>query len=108
MGSSRHAIKWLNQLELRQRNPSECITALGDDLRLLAKKAYRSLDTDAQETIALNQLYKLISVEMKGRCIDHDCQSVQQAVCQSVLDITKTTLFKYTENFTTKKMKIFR
>ena len=79
-GSSRHAIKWLNQLELRQRNPGESITALGDDLRQLAKKAYRSLDTDAQETLALNQLYKLIPVEMKCRCIDHDCQSVQQAV----------------------------
>ena len=79
-GSSRHAIKWLNQLELRQRNPDESITALGDDLRQLAKKAYRSLHTDAQETLALNQLYKLIPVEMKCRCIDHDCQSVQQAV----------------------------
>lgn len=79
-GSSRHAIKWLNQLELRQRKPGESITALGDELRQLAKKAYRNLDASAQETLALNQLYKLIPVEMKCRCIDHDCQSVQQAV----------------------------
>lgn len=79
-GSSRHAIKWLNQLELRQRKSGESITALGDDLRQLAKKAYRNLDTNAQETLALNQLYKLIPVDMKCRCIDHDCKSVQQAV----------------------------
>ena len=76
-GSNKHALKWLNQLELRQRKLKECIVALGDDLRLLARKAYRDLDTHAQETLALNQLYKLIPVEMKYRCIDHDCHSIQ-------------------------------
>ena len=79
-GSSQHAVKWLNQLELRQRRPGESITALGDHLRQLAKKAYRNLDTQAQESLALNQLYKLIPIGMKCRCIDHDCQSVQEAV----------------------------
>ena len=79
-GSSRHAMKWLNQFEVRQRKPGESITALGDELRQLAKKAYRNLDYIAQDTLALNQLYKLIPVEMKCRCVDHDCQSVQQAV----------------------------
>ena len=79
-GCSQHAVKWLNQLELRQRKSGESITALGEELRQLAKKAYRHLDTNAQETLALNQLYKLIPVEMKCRCIDHDCQSVHQAV----------------------------
>ena len=34
----------------------------------------------AQETLALNQLYKLIPVEMKCRCIDSMCQNVYQAV----------------------------
>ena len=79
-GSSQHAIKWLNQLESRQRKSGESITALGDELRQLAKKAYRHLDSNAQETLALNQLYKLIPVEMKCRCIDHDCQSIHEAV----------------------------
>ena len=46
----------------------------------MAKKAYRNLDTQAQESLALNQLYKLILIEMKCRCTDHDCQSVQEAV----------------------------
>ena len=79
-GSNKHALKWLNQLELRQRKPEESIVALGDDLRQLAKKAYRNLDSNAQETLALNQLYKLIPVEMKCRCMDHDCQSIHQAI----------------------------
>ena len=79
-GSSRHAIKWLNQLELRQRKPGESITALDDELRQLAKKAYPHLDASVQETLALKQLYKLIPAEMKCRCADHDCQSVQQAI----------------------------
>ena len=79
-GGSKHAIKWLNELEIRQRKPEESITTLGYDLRQLAKKAYRHLDSNAQESLALNQLYKLISVEMKCRCIDHDCQSIHQAI----------------------------
>ena len=65
-GGSKHAMKWLNELEIRQRKPEESITTLGYDLRQLAKKAYRHLDSNAQESLALNQLYKLISVEMKS------------------------------------------
>ena len=79
-GSNKHALKWLNQLELRQRQPKESIVALGDDLRQLARKAYRNLDSNAQETLALNQLYKLIPVEMKCRCMNYDCQSIHQAI----------------------------
>ena len=79
-GGSKHAIKWLNELEIRKRKPEESITTLGYDLRQLAKKAHRHLDSNVQETLALNQLYKLIPVEMKCRCMDHDCQSIHQAV----------------------------
>ena len=79
-GSSKHTGTWLNQLETRQRGPGESITALTDELNQLAKKAYSDLDTNTQETLALNQLYKLISVEMKCRCFDSMCQNVYQAV----------------------------
>ena len=79
-GSIKHSSKWLSELESRQRGPGESITALGDELRQLAKKAYGDLDTTAQETLALNQLYKLIPVEMKCRCIDSKCENVYQAV----------------------------
>lgn len=78
-GSSRHSTKWLSALENRHRQQGESITTLGDDIRQLTKKAYPHLDHLAQETLALNHLYKLISVEMKCRCIDKECSSIQQA-----------------------------
>ena len=78
-GSSKHTSKWLSALEDRRRQPGESITTLGDDLRQLAKKGYPNLDNKAQESIALNQMYKLISVEMKCRCVDRDCETVHEA-----------------------------
>ena len=78
-GSSLHASKWLNQLEARQRKPGENMAALCDDLRQLSKKAYVQLDSQAQEAIALNQLYKIIPLEMKCRCVDNDCRSLHEA-----------------------------
>jgi hypothetical protein len=59
---------------------SESIAALGGDLRQMAQKAYRKLDTLAQEALALNQLYKSISLEMKSKCIDKECETVATAV----------------------------
>jgi hypothetical protein len=56
------------------------IATFGDDLRQMAQKAYSNLDTRAQEVLALNQLYKNISLEMKCRCIDKECHSVTEAV----------------------------
>ena len=83
-GSSSNAIKWLNQLESRQRKPGESMAALCDDLRQLSKKAYIQLDSQAQEAIGLNQLYKIITLEMKCRCVDNDCQTLHEAA--SVVD----------------------
>ncbi len=34
----------------------------------------------AQEALALNQLYKTLTLEMKCRCIDRDCHTVAEAV----------------------------
>ena len=79
-GISRHQSLWLSKLENRRRSKGESIASLGDDLRQLAQKAYCDLDMRAQERLALNQFYKLISVEMKCRCIDHSCQTINDAV----------------------------
>lgn len=79
-GSSRHQSLWLSKLENRHRSKVESIASLGDDLRQLAQKAYYDLDTRAQERLALIQLYKLIDVNMKCRCIDHHCETVNEAV----------------------------
>ena len=45
--------------------PEEGIAEIGDDIKQLAQKAYCNLDPAAQESFALNQLYKIISTEMK-------------------------------------------
>lgn len=79
-GSTRNQNRWLSKLEMRKRLPGESIAVLGDDIRQMAQRAYHNLDCLAQEALALNQLYKVIPVEMKCRCIDKDCQTVADAV----------------------------
>ncbi|CAG2255154.1 unnamed protein product [Mytilus edulis] len=79
-GNARHQNRWLSRFETRTRQPQEPIANFGDDLRQMAQKAYSNLDTRVQEVLALNQLYKNISLEMKCRCIDKDCRSVTEAV----------------------------
>lgn len=79
-GNARHQNRWLSRFETRTRKLNESIATFGDDLRQMAQKAYSNLDTRAQEVLALNQLYKNISLEMKCRCIDKECHSVTEAV----------------------------
>ena len=79
-GSSRHQSRWLAKLEVRKRQPGETIAAVGDDIRQMSQKAYCNLDGQAQETLAMNHLYKIISTEMKCRCIDRDCETISDAV----------------------------
>ena len=79
-GSTRQQSRWLSRLESRKRLTGEPIAALADDLRQMSQRAYVNLDSRAQEALALNQLYKCISLEMKCRCIDRECQTVAQAV----------------------------
>lgn len=79
-GSTRQQNRWLSRFEARKRQPGESIAVLGDSLRQMAQKAYSNLDAVAQETIALNQLYKAISLDMKCRCMDRECKTVAEAV----------------------------
>ncbi|CAC5426210.1 Transposon Ty3-I Gag-Pol polyprotein [Mytilus coruscus] len=79
-GSSKHKNRWLSKLEMRRRMPGESIAEVGDDIRQLAQKAYYYLDLAAQESLALNQLFEVITVEMKCRCIDKECQTIADAV----------------------------
>jgi len=78
-GSSPHESKYLGLLENRQRRPGESIISLCDDIRQLTKKAYSQLNTASQDIVALNQLYKIISPDMKCRCIDNNCSSIHEA-----------------------------
>lgn len=47
--------------------------------RCCRKHTVIDLNEKAQEILALNHLYKLISVEMKCRCIDKNCQRISKA-----------------------------
>ena len=79
-GSARQQSRYLTKFETRKRKPVETIASLGDDLRLLVQRPYPDLRTDAQESLALHQFYKGITLEMKCRCIDRDCRTVESAV----------------------------
>ena len=79
-GSVRQQSRYLTKFETRKRRPEEPIASLGDDLRLLTQRAYPDLGPDAQESLALHQFYKAITLEMKCRCIDRDCRTVEDAV----------------------------
>ena len=79
-GSARQQSRWISRLQARVRRPGESIAALGDDLLLMAQKAYISLDANAQEMLALQQFYKAVSLEMRCRIMDKDCTSISEAV----------------------------
>lgn len=79
-GSTKNQNRWLSKLEMRKRSPGESIAVFGDDIRQMAQRAYYNLDALAHEALALNQSYKVISLEMKCRCIDKDCRTVAEAV----------------------------
>jgi hypothetical protein len=79
-GSARQQARWLSRFQARTKLFGESIAAFGDDLRLLARKAYGNLELEAQETLALQQFYKALSVEMKCRVMDKECSTVTEAV----------------------------
>ena len=71
---------WISRLEARVRRQNESIAELGDDLRRMSQRADSSLNNEAKEMSALNQLYKSVSPELKYKCISENCTSVTQAV----------------------------
>jgi hypothetical protein len=79
-GNARQQSKWLSRLEARKRGPGESISALGDDLRQMAQRAYPDLDLRAQEVLAINQLYKTVTLEVKCRCMDKECHTISEAI----------------------------
>ena len=72
--------RYLTKFETRNRGQGETIASLGDDLRLLAQRANPELGTAAQESLALHQFYKAISLEMKCKCINRGCRTEESAV----------------------------
>ena len=79
-GSARQQSRWLTRLQSRRRLPNESIAYFGDEIRLMAQKAYPSLDCNAQEMLALQQFYKAVSLEMRCKLMDRDTKSISEAV----------------------------
>lgn len=79
-GSTRQQNRWLSRLEMRKRQPGETVAALADDLRQMAQRAYVDLGGRAQEVLALNQLYKNVTPEVKYQCTNQACRTVSEAV----------------------------
>ena len=70
----------MSRLQSRVRKQGESIAAFGDDLLLMAQKAYANLDSHAQEMLALQQFNKAVPLEMRCRIMDRDCISISEAV----------------------------
>ena len=79
-GSTRQQNRWLSRLEMRKRKPGESVAVLADDLRQMSQRAYVDLDARAQEVLALNQLYKSVTPEVKYQCTNQGCETVAEAV----------------------------
>ena len=79
-GNARHKAMLTSKLEARYRLPREPIARFADEVMQLARRAHAGLDAQAQEAIALNQLYKSISPELKYQCITNGCTTVAEAV----------------------------
>ena len=76
---------WISRLEARMRKPNESVAELGDDLRRLAQRAYSNMYHETREMLALNQLYKSVSPDLKYKCISENYTSVSNAV--SIIEI---------------------
>ena len=79
-GRARQQPIWMSRLESRQRLPDESIAQLADDIRRITQRAYPYMDHEAQEMLALNQLYKSIKPELRFKCITEQVTSISQAV----------------------------
>ena len=87
--NARQQPMWISRLEARVRRQNESKAELGDDLRRMSQLAYSSLNNEAKEMLALNQLYKSVSPELKYKCISKNCTSVTQDV--SIIELYEKT-----------------
>ena len=81
---------WISRLEARVRRQNDSIAELRTDLRRMSQRSYSSLNNEAKEMLALNQLYKSVSPDLKYKCISKNCTSVTQAV--SIIELYEGTL----------------
>ena len=64
----------------RVRKPHESIASLRDDIWGLVRKAYPTLGRQAQEAWALDALLRAVDFELRVRCVDQGCHTLDDAV----------------------------
>lgn len=62
----------------KEKTNGKSIAALANDLRQLMPRACKDFDLRAQEIIALIQLFKSVSPDIKYQC--RDCNTLSEAV----------------------------
>jgi len=78
--SSKQQPVWVATLKGKTRSGNQSIQTFGEELSQLASKAYADLQPKAQERMALEQLYWSLSPELRFKCIERDCRTVEEAV----------------------------
>lgn len=71
---------WVSSLKARKRGSTESIASFADALSELARKAYSDLSYNAQERMALDQLYNNLCPELQYKCIEKNCSTIDHAV----------------------------
>ena len=78
--STRQQSRWMSRLQSKIWKPGESIAAFGDDILLMAQKAYANLGSDAQEMLALQQFNKAVPLEIYCLIMDRDFTLISEAV----------------------------
>ncbi|KAK7476603.1 hypothetical protein BaRGS_00032149 [Batillaria attramentaria] len=87
---SRHGIYWKTQFENKIRQPGESISAFTDELLLLTTKVYPHLDSYTQQHLVMQQFFKSLDPELRLKCIETNCQTLQEA--EEIVDVYETVM----------------
>lgn len=79
-GLHRHREQFKAKLSMYKRKTGESASALGDEIWRLTLRAYADFDLRMQEQLALDAFKNALSLDMKVRCIDKGCKTIEEAV----------------------------
>ena len=68
------------KLSMYKRKSGESASAVGDEIRRLTQRGYSNFNPEMQEQLALDAFKNAISLEMKIKCIDRGCTTLEEAV----------------------------
>ena len=79
-GLHRQREQFKAKLSMYKRKPGESASALGDEIWRITLRAYADFDFKMQEQLALDAFKNALSLDMKVRCIDKGCKTLEEAV----------------------------